>query len=305
MWNDFAGLPPFRRRDAPRFGLTDADVRRLLDHGVLIRLAHGLLAGYRRSELAIEDPAQVALRAQAMQRRYPGAVVGLRTAAALQRLWLVGPIGPTQLLRPRGYPRTKHDVTVESTPLPPGHLGVAEGVLVTTMARTVVDLADRLPGGEALAVADSALRLGAKPQDMKRIAAELGHDPDGQVARVLRQASPLSQSALESMSRWLFYVRHVATPELQVTFEDNDGPFAIVDFLWRAAHVVGEADGLLKYDDSREALRAEKIRQERLEALGLIVVRWSFSDITDHPALTVSRVRAALARGAANQRRSA
>jgi hypothetical protein len=71
MWNDYAGLPPFRRRDAADYGLTEADVRRLLLHGTLIRLAHGLLAGYRRRELAEEDPQQLAIRVQAMHVAIP------------------------------------------------------------------------------------------------------------------------------------------------------------------------------------------------------------------------------------------
>jgi very-short-patch-repair endonuclease len=57
-----------------------------------------------------------------------------------------------------------------------------------------------------------------------------------------------------------------------------------------------------KYDEAGDALRKEKIRQERLERMGFIVMRWGFDDVTDRPAGTVARVRAALDRGAARQR---
>src|SRR4051794_16678216 len=148
MWDDYAGLPPFRRRDAGEHGLTDADVRRLTKHGVLVRLAHGLLAGYRRRELAVELPEQVALRVQAMQRRYPIGVAGCRTAGALHGLWIVGHSGPVHLLRVKGFPREKHDVWVETTILPPEHRCVVAGVVATSRERTTVDLAQRLDPGE-------------------------------------------------------------------------------------------------------------------------------------------------------------
>jgi hypothetical protein len=302
VWNDYAGLPPFRRIDAPQHGLTDADVRRLLARGVLVRLAHGLLAGYRRPELACDAPQAVALRVQAMQRRYPIAVAGYRTAAALHELWLVGHVGPVHLVRARGWPREKHDVLVSTAALPAEHLCVVAGVAATTVGRTVVDLADALSGGEALAVADSALRAGLTTAALHSTAAELGYSSTGHLHRVLSMASADSQSALESMSRWLFYVSRIPRPEIQVLIGDGEGPFALVDFFWREHGVIGEADGLLKYDGAKDALREEKRRQERLERRGFTVVRWGFEDVVNHQAATVARVRSALARGEVRRR---
>ena len=117
--------------------------------------------------------------------------------------------------------------------------------------------------------------------------------------RVLLQADVRSQSALESMSRWQFYLARLPSPELQVLIGDDVGPFALVDFLWREYAVVGESDGMLKYDGERNgfALRDEKIRQERLERMGFTVVRWGWDDITRRPSQTVERIRAAMARG--------
>ncbi|HEU5033828.1 MAG TPA: DUF559 domain-containing protein, partial [Mycobacteriales bacterium] len=68
-----------------------------------------------------------------------------------------------------------------------------------------------------------------------------------------------------------------------------------VDFLWDG--VVGEADGAKKYDGSNPgSLLAEKRRQESLEEMGFIVVRWSWDDIVHRPELTAARIRRALAR---------
>ncbi|WP_375491489.1 hypothetical protein [uncultured Jatrophihabitans sp.] len=61
--------------------------------------------------------------------------------------------------------------------------------------------------------------------------------------------------------------------------------------------MVGEADGFGKYGLSDSVLRHEKIRQGLLEDLGLIVVRWGWSDLEPF-APTAARLRAAFVRGA-------
>jgi len=277
--------------------LSDADVRRLLRAGVLVRLAHGLLAGYRRRELADTDPVALALRVQAMQRRYPTALAAYRTAATLHELWLVGKVGPVHLVREGGRVREKHDVWVE-----PGYVSAAErqivyGVEATAMLRTVTDLACRLGPAEALAVADSALRRGL-PADALAAAAASGEWAGLIAGEVLKLADRRSESALESISRWVLHEGKLPPPGLQAPLIDDGGdePFAWVDFYWEEEGVVCEADGMLKYINGPVALRAEKLRQERIERMDLRVVRWGFDEATKSPRQLVRRVGAALAR---------
>jgi hypothetical protein len=70
----------------------------------------------------------------------------------------------------------------------------------------------------------------------------------------------------------------------------------LVDFLWRAQRVVGEADGLGKYDGPF-ALQKEKLREEGLRACGLEVVRNVWDDVWTAPRRTQlgARVRQAFA----------
>jgi hypothetical protein len=297
MWDDYAGLPPFRRKHASDHNLTDADVRRLLAHGVICRLAHGLLVGARRLELVAEDVDGLRLRVQAMQRRYPIGRAAYRTAAALHGLWLVGPSGPVHLVRVKGRQREKYDVWVETADLPAEDRCVVLGIESTSMARTAVDLACRLPPPEALAVVDSALRLGTSIDELWEVAARRGVEAGSLAAEVIGIADARSESALESMSRWQFHAAGIEPPELQVVVGDVDGDFARVDFFWRRQRVVGEADGLLKYDEDPLALRAEKTRQERLERTDATVVRWGWADVTDQPADLIRRVKDALRKG--------
>ena len=63
--------------------------------------------------------------------------------------------------------------------------------------------------------------------------------------------------------------------------------------------VIGEADGLEKYDNDldRTSLRKEKLRQELFEQLGLVVVRWGSLDLAAIDRL-VERLNKAYVRGA-------
>lgn len=53
---------------------------------------------------------------------------------------------------------------------------------------------------------------------------------------------------------------------------------ARVDFLWMDERLVGEADGMVKYD-SREALFAEKRREDAIRGEGYRVIRWGATDL--------------------------
>jgi very-short-patch-repair endonuclease len=84
-------------------------------------------------------------------------------------------------------------------------------------------------------------------------------------------------------------------PELQVWLGDDAGTIGRVDFLWRKAGVVGEADGRVKYTDS--ALWQEKLRQERLEDAGYGVLRWTWAQAHAPDEIFRARVLQAFSRG--------
>lgn len=83
----------------------------------------------------------------------------------------------------------------------------------------------------------------------------------------------------------------------QVRISDHEGVFVgRVDFMIGDLLVV-EFDGLVKYEgaDGREALAQEKAREERLTALGCVVVRLVWGDL-DHPEKVRAMIEAALRR---------
>jgi very-short-patch-repair endonuclease len=77
-------------------------------------------------------------------------------------------------------------------------------------------------------------------------------------------------------------------------------PFARVDFLWPQFATVVATDGLTKYKQP-DAVRREKLRQERLEELGYTVVRLTWEQVTGEPERSAARIRRAFARPAVSQ----
>jgi very-short-patch-repair endonuclease len=84
-----------------------------------------------------------------------------------------------------------------------------------------------------------------------------------------------------------------------VPIEDARCVFAYGDLGWPEHKVVVEFDGMLKYDGTdRSALCREKLRQERIEQAGWIVVRLTWHDVVHDSTRSIVRLREAFARAA-------
>lgn len=177
-----------------------------------------------------------------------------------------------------------HDVTLD-----------VHGGLLTSPARTVVDCARSLPGHDALAIADAALRRRLVSKvDLEACLAAMPRWPGVAAARlVIDLADGLRESPLESWSAWAFHVVGLPRPRWQVVIDDPElGRSYRVDCLWDGG-LVGEADGrtkaVLRAAESRGAtadamaklLADERQREGRLRALGHDVVRWGTRDVLD------------------------
>jgi len=81
---------------------------------------------------------------------------------------------------------------------------------------------------------------------------------------------------------------------LQQAVIRRDGRFfARVDFLWEAAQLIVEVDGLAKYAEPGE-LQREKARQNTLVALGYTVLRFTWADIHQRPDAVVRMINTKL-----------
>jgi hypothetical protein len=168
---------------------------------------------------------------------------------------------------------------------------MVDGVSVTSLRRTVIDLALTLPFPAAVAAVDWAIRPSTPQSPKPHISLDDLFDAVSalEVIRGLRRLGRaiefgdcLSGSPGESVSRAVIHELGFPSPVLQKRFDDRLGLIGFTDFWWPEFRLIGEFDGLGKYlgEQYRKGLSindivmAEKRREDRLRALGPSVARW-------------------------------
>lgn len=287
-----------RERDAAdTLGVSRRKVQALICEGVLKRLRRGVLVGACIAERARSDRLLAhAIALRALLLNYDDCVASHESAAFLLDLPLLN-VPPYAIgTREQGAWRGGAESRVRIAALPTHHVTTAHGNRCTAIARTVVDIARSGSFREAVVTGDAAVRDRCDFSTLWQVFDECSTWADvGRARTALAFLDPRSESALESVSRAIFHERELPAPEPQFVI-DAGGPTPYrLDFYWKEQRVVGEADGMTKYDDV-EVLRAEKVRQERLERLGLEVVRWNWREMLVETDETIARLRAKLAR---------
>ena len=186
---------------------------------------------------------------------------------------------------------------------------VIHGVRVTTLARTIVDIARRRPFDRAVTMIDAALRrnehptVGVPRTSLSRsdLLAELEgfavRQGTARARRAIEFADGRADRPGESMSRMSMHAARLPKPELQVPLRGQSGARYFGDFWWKDANLVGEFDGAAKYEDPEflrgrtphQALLDEKRREDDIRAAGFRLTRWGWE-----VAISPSRLRAHL-----------
>jgi hypothetical protein len=195
-----------------------------------------------------------------------------------------------QVTRARAYGgRRERLVNVRVARLDADEIDYVEGIPVTTVARTVVDLARALPFEPAVVIGDAALAAGLTSAEeladtLRRSARRPGCTrARGALAFVDRRSAGVG----ESRSR--VAIARAGLPEPRLKWEVRDARGKVVgrvDFGWPSRRVVGEFDGRLKHgrllepgQEPGEPVSREKLREDALRAEGLTVVRWTWQDL--------------------------
>jgi len=263
----------------------------LRPHGTRVLLAehctqvgHGIYVETAVLLCAQSEPRQLfVLRAAARALSCGGAVVSHRSALAVHDLPLLGrlPLLPELTRAPRRQDDRSSVSRLRVAALPGDQRAVVGGVPVVTAARAVVDVGRTAPLRDAVVAADAFLRRDtAGPAELARVAASCAGWPGAlALPAVLAAADGRAETPLESLTRLAYAEQGLPAPETQLEVLAPDGSFVgLVDFLWRDRRVVGEADGMGKYDWPG-ALRKEKRREEALRRCGLEVVRNDWDDV--------------------------
>jgi len=182
----------------------------------------------------------------------------------------------------------KHAVSIDSR-----DITVVNGLQVTTVARTVVDLAAVLDLQSAVTVADRALfvdrgghaaALATKSDLYESWERMLPFRGSVRARAVIDFASHLAGSPNESASRVNIALNGFPEPVLQHPFV-VDGADVFVDFYFPDEDKVGEADGKIKYFDTvmrhgrtpEQVLWDEKLREDGVRRQVHGFARWPFS----------------------------
>ena len=276
--------------------LGDERLRTLRRRGELVRVRHGVYAdGTLLRRLDPPAAAALAARAEQLLRRRPEVVSGL-SAALVHGLPVLGrpPAVPRLSL-----PREQGERPREDRPrawLLDDDLQDVDGLPVTSLARTVVDVARTRPFAFALATADAGLRAGLDPRQALEVLDRCRKWPGARSARrVLDAADGRSESPLESLGRGRFLEQGLPVPDLQVDLGERLHVVR-VDQYWKAHRRSPRRTG--SASTTAQVLRAEKLREDYLRDRGEEVVRYVWDEALRTPGLLAERVRRAFDRAA-------
>jgi len=289
------------RRDLLVAGFTADEVRQRLRSGELVGVRRGayLPAGEFPTERVAHH---VLLVRAALAELARDAVVSHVSAAVLHGLpiWAT-PLDRVQVTRSRrSGGRLAAALHVHAAPLDPDEVVVIGDVGVTSLARTVVDLARTLPFEQAVVIADAALyrRLVTRASLEQALARSVRRPGNPAARRVIAFADGRSESVGESRSRVAVHRAGLPAPVLQWEVRSGTGRvLGRVDFGWPELRTVGEFDGRVKYgrllrpgQDPGDAVFEEKRREDALRDEDLRVTRWTWHDL-DSFAPVAQRLR--------------
>lgn len=224
-----------------------------------------------------------------------GSAFSGRTAARLHGLDIPPGRRPEAITPPDLGIADRVEATVRRVSLAAGDIVHRRGFPVTSILRTAFDLAGRLPLVDAVAVLDMALHMGLVQVEAIReyLAAHAEMPGVARARRALAHVEPKSESPMESRLRMLLVLGGLPRPAAQVDLFTPVGAFvARADLFYADAGLAVEYDG----DHHRDQLVSDNRRQNRIEDLGVSLLRYTGADLAQRPDAVVAEVRAALHR---------
>jgi hypothetical protein len=288
-------------------GVSRGTLRGAVQRGELISLRKGLLVGTRTwQESSWDQRHELALRA--LIARHPGSFASHDSAAHLRGL-------PTEARNPEvdgipvchitrtGISRRDGWVMIHGSEVPPELVGVAKGIPASNIVRASIEQAASASIGRAAAHVDAAMRLMIQSQCGPRELREAVHDPKlraqvrttwhrgldhfighrwvTRVRLAIKHSDPAAESYLESSSRVIIVLGDLPMPECGVPIRIGNKTYW-ADFCWKERGLIGEADGMGKYEIPGERER-EALREQELRSAGWRIVRWGWEEAVTHP----------------------
>jgi hypothetical protein len=224
--------------------------------------------------------------------RRRGIIAGLSAAALHGAKW-VDERAPLEILHTNRNPN--RGLLVRGDRISEDEFELLEGIPVTNVARTALDLGCWYPTGDAVAAIDALVRtVELTMADFQMLTERYpGRRGISRARKALELADGGAQSPKETWLRLLLIRAGLPRPLTQIPVRDEFGDtIAYLDMGWEDVKVAVEYDGE-QHRNERAQYRWDIRRLEMLQRLGWVVVRVVAGD---RPAEIVARVRAALAR---------
>jgi len=269
-------------------GMTAAELYRARRDGELERVRRGSYAAPER----IDDASRHRrLAAATFPLLAGGSVLSHATAAVVHGLPISEErVGRVWVTRPgSGHGRRGPVVHLRRSPLAASDVVVVDGLAVTSLARTAIDVARELPFEWGVVICDAVLARGASREELAEVVERTRRWPGGRRAwAALRFADPSSGSPAESLSRVQIERLGFPPPSTQFRVVRDGVLVATTDFGWEDYRLVGECDGRIKYGEllrpgetPADAVMREKRREERIRQAGFWIVRWGWREAND------------------------
>lgn len=300
------------RREALAHGVNDNELARLRRRGELRSLQRGAyVAAEHHATLQLAQRHRLAIEATVAGLRVPG-IISHRSAAVLHGLPLWPAYrGPVEITRaPPAWTGHSARLRIHVARLAEDEIALIDGLLVTALPRTLLDLGRLLSLDGAVVAADFALHSGSVTDaELSRCLARMRGIPGSRkAADLVSFADAGAASVGESRSRVALARLGLPRPVLQLEIRDQDGRrIAITDFGWPEEGVVGEFDGRVKYgrllrpgQQAGDAVFEEKRREDAIRDTGWEVARWTWGDLDDRGVIgaRLDRARSRAARRA-------
>jgi very-short-patch-repair endonuclease len=225
-----------------------------------------------------------------------GAVLSHLDAAALWRIY--DGRGPRIHVTTTGSPRGKSDIRIHRTRrLHPADVTVKDGIPVTTVARTLIDLTDMLSSDRVLRAIREAEYLKLLDQDALVAAVERAHGRKR--LSVLKQAmarhgpGQIVRDELEHRFLELVHAADLPDPDTNVKVQTRRREYT-VDCIWRSEGVAVELDGRAAHIRAA-AFEEDRARDAALSAIGLRPLRFTWHRVTAEGDEVIAELEATLA----------
>jgi putative AbiEi antitoxin of type IV toxin-antitoxin system len=263
-----------------RAGVTEAEIKQRLRTGALLREHPGV---YR-----------VGHRAPSLEARYLAAVLAcgdgarLSGRAAAHLLGLLKGVAPAPVVTARTQRRIKGVQTRRSRRMHPNDAWTWRGIPITTVARTLVDVAGELTLDDlARACHEAGVRHGTTPAAVERVLARHPKSPGAaKLRQVMRGDVHVTLSKLEA--RFLALLREAG---LMLPQTNRPAGGRRVDCRWPEQRLTVELDSY-RYHHSRHAWEQDRRREREARARGDEFRRYTYGDVFERPALMLGELRA-------------